>query len=292
MKPDQLSQTAAFIAIKFYGLTKDEPYRSLFDEATIEFYDKLVENLPAPLNRYHKLLDKKWLRPFFQWSEELLLPGDLMHILMRKYYISKMVDELKEEYTQLVVLGAGFDHLATKCASEGIQCLEIETPYMAQLKRELLANQDAVHNKLSIQEGYFLKQRLIDILESSDINPHQKTIVVAEGFFDYLPEAEAKNILCDISDFSKNDVTLISTAFVLEELNLFHRFVFKAGVRIVGETLLLDHSLKDFRELLNSTGFEVIQTLSGNHIKKETLEPNSISLPILTGFYLLQSKFS
>lgn len=290
MKPDQISQTAAFIAIKFYGLTKDEPYRSLFDAETIAFYEQLVEDLPAPLNRYHKLLDKKWLRPLFRWSEELLLPGDLMHILMRKYYIRNMVDELKEEYQQLMVLGAGFDHLSAQCSAEGIKCLEIDTPHMAELKKKLLAKQGALNPNISIQEGYFLDQSLLEVLNHSDINPQEKTIVLTEGFFDYLPERKASEILTNISDFFKAPVHLISTTFALHELNRFYRFVFKTGVRMVGEKLLLNHSLQDFQQLLEHTGFEVQKTISGYQMKQEVMHAHGIALPILTGFYLVQSR--
>ncbi|MDZ7715519.1 MAG: class I SAM-dependent methyltransferase [Balneolaceae bacterium] len=290
MKPDQISQTAAFIAIKFYGLTKDEPYRSLFDNETIAFYDHLVKDLPAPLNRYHKLLNKKWLRPLFQWSEELLLPGDLMHILMRKYYISTMVDKLKGEYLQLVVLGAGFDHLSARCSAEGMTCLEIDTPHMAVLKKKLLAKQNALNENISIQEGYFLEQNLMDVLNGSNITPHKKTIILAEGFFDYLPEMKASEILTHISDFFEGEVHLISTAFALQEFNAFHRFVFKTGVRMVGETLLLNHSLGDFEQLLENTGFEVQGIISGNQMQQEVMRPNGITLPILTGFYLVQGR--
>ncbi|MDZ7694339.1 MAG: hypothetical protein U5K69_24990 [Balneolaceae bacterium] len=97
MKANQLSQTAAFIAIKFYRLTRMPPFRSCFDGQVIDFYDEMVEFLPAPLNWYHAALQKSWIRTFFLHSEELLLPGDLMHIICRKYFIGRSVNDLLAE---------------------------------------------------------------------------------------------------------------------------------------------------------------------------------------------------
>lgn len=292
MKPNQLSQTAAFIAIKFYGLTKDEPYRRLFDEQTIAFYDKLVKGLPAPLNKYHKMLDKKWLRSFFQWSEELLLPGDLMHILMRKYYITKMIESLKNEYSQMLVLGSGFDHLGAIYSAKGLCCLEVDAPYMARLKANFL-NKHEYHNKdLYIESAHLITEPLAALLKKQpDFSPSKKTIVIAEGFFDYMPHKQVRQVLTDVIDFFEANVSLISTAFALEELPAFRRFVFKSGVRMVGETLLLDHSLKDFTELLKDQQFNIKSTISGKLMKEKTLEPEKISLPILDGFYLIHSHF-
>ena len=75
MKPNQLSNTAAFIAIKFYGLTRDETFRGLFDKDVIRYYEQLVQSCPAPLSWYHTGLKQPALRHFFTFWEELLLPG-------------------------------------------------------------------------------------------------------------------------------------------------------------------------------------------------------------------------
>lgn len=84
MKANQLSKTAAFVAIKFYGLTRIEKFRSLFDDSVVNFYDRIVQTLPGPLSYYHSWLKYSGIRKLFIGAEELLLPGDLLHIIARK----------------------------------------------------------------------------------------------------------------------------------------------------------------------------------------------------------------
>lgn len=293
MKPDQLSQTAAFIAIKFYGLTLSEPYRSLFDEPTIRFYDRMVAGLPSPLNKYHSWLQKKWIRKFFIFSEELLLPGDLMHILMRKYCISKIMEELiSKGYDQLIVLGAGFDHLATKYSARGMPSFEIDVPRMAHLKQNFANVYSYDNNKLNICSAYFSRDSFLNILTGiAGIDSQRKTIIVAEGFFDYLVPGETQAILEEMTAFFDNTVTLISTAFSLNELSRFRALVFKAGVRIVGEQLKLHYSLAEFSRVLAENGFTIHESISADFMKRKILNPRDIGLPVLPGFYLLKAGY-
>ncbi|MDX1585285.1 MAG: hypothetical protein R3222_01020, partial [Balneolaceae bacterium] len=124
MRSSRISKTAAFVAIKIYGLTLMEPYRKLYDDEIIEFYSRLVNQLPLPLRRYHSLLTKKWFRSASIFLEESLLPGDLMHILMRKHYLSSVIDCcIHKNYSQIVVLGAGFDHIGAIYSKNGVRCI-------------------------------------------------------------------------------------------------------------------------------------------------------------------------
>lgn len=293
MKAEQLSQTAAFIALKFYGLTKDEPFRSFFDEETIRFYERLVSELPKPLKSYHLILKKKWMRKFFIRSEELLLPGDLMHILMRKYYIERMINELKGTgIEQLLVLGAGFDHLAALHSRNGFICFELDMPCMARLKREFLDKYGYSNNFLEVIEAQFGKQNLSQIIgRTAGIDPDRETAVVAEGFFDYLDPDESSQILEDIGSGFRHPPVCISTVFSLDELSSLRSLVFSAGVRMVGEKLKLHQNLAEFISLFEDTGFIIERTISGEQMKKEKLDPEGVSLPVLPGFYLVRAKY-
>lgn len=290
MKPDQLSQTAAFIAIKFYGLTNMEPYRSLFHEATVEFYDRLVTELPSPLNRYHRLLKSPWLRKFFIFSEELLLPGDLMHILMRKRYIGNMVERLvKEGYEQLVVLGSGFDHLAVKHSRQGILSFEIDAPGMADLKGDFIGKYNYCNTGLQVIPAYFSRDTLGTILARHiDIDANKKTIIVAEGFFDYLTPRQSETLLKDLATYFNRNISLISTVFSLTELSLLRSWVFQLGVWMVGEKLKLHQTYSEFSKMLGDYNFEVVQHIDTEDMQIELAKKN-IALPILPGFHLVQA---
>lgn len=291
MKPNQLSQTAAFIAIKFYGLTLKPPFRSLFDKPIITFYDQLVSTLPAPLGTYHSALKKDWLRSFFMKAEEWLLPGDLMHILMRKYYIQKMVRRLaKEGYSQLIVLGAGFDHLSALWSQKGLHSYEMDSPRMAGLKQAFVKQYGYENDRLHIYPINFGEQALHSYLTSiPGLSPDKKTVVLAEGFFDYLPKTEVRKLLTAIHSFYSKDLALISTIFALDELNIFHRSVFRAGVQMVGEKLQLHYSAGEFRELLEDLGYTLAISHSNTEMRQQQLKPRNISMPVLNGFYVIMA---
>lgn len=291
MNPEQLSQTAAFIAIKFYGLTRSQPYRSLFDEETILFYERLVSELPAPLNRYHGILQKPWLRKFFIFSEELLLPGDLMHILMRKWYIGKMAERLFENgYEQLLVLGSGFDHLALKYSLRGIPAFEIDAPHMSALKKDFLHKYDYANKQLHILPAHVSKDSPYNLISQvQELDPQRKTIVVAEGFFDYITPENTGYLLRELGSHFQQ-VALISTVFALNELNIFRAWIFKTGVWMVGEQLKLHLSKEDFSSMLKNYDFHIKEHITAHEMEHRLMEHENISHPVLRGFHLLEAE--
>lgn len=292
MKSDQISQTAAFIAIKFYGLTRQEPFRSLFEEEVVEFYDRLVHSLPSPLNSYHSLLSYPWIRALFTVSEELLLPGDLMHVILRKYYIQRQAAQLLDgPCEQLLVLGAGFDHLAAYHAARDIPSMELDTPRMAGLKQQFAERWGYDHPLLSFCEINFSNDSVAGRLHySGSLSADRPTMVIAEGLFDYLPNDRADELLRELRSVFTGSLRMISTVFALEELSAFRRWVFTTGVRMVGESIELDYSLKDYRQWLASHGFSVDTVINGQTMRSELLAPHHITRPILPGFYILSAR--
>ena len=289
MKPDQLSQTAAFVAIKFYGLSRIPRFQSLFDASVIDFYDRLVRSLPAPFCYYHYWLRLGWVRRLYMWSEELLLPGDLLHVVGRKWHLQQMTQQLVDEgYEQLVVLGGGFDHLGYYYSQQGLQCTEIDAPHMARLKQRFLTEEYPSASKPHITGQLLPHDNLAQLLQnSSSIHPQKKTMVVAEGFFDYLKPATVDQILQHIDDYFSHRPALLSTHFALDELPWFYRTVFKNSVRLVNEQLELHASMPQFERMLAKHGWDITQRLDSQQIRNTMQRRSGTNLPMLGGFYLL-----
>lgn len=289
MKQDQLSQTAAFIAIKLYGLTQSEPYRSLFDEETILFYDRIVNELPVPLNWYHRALKNSSLRKLTIFGEELLLPGDLMHIVVRKWQLQKLVEEyMKEGYQQLLVLGSGFDHLAARYSSQGVRCFEVDAPAMMQRKRQFLEKYGYTNDHLHLHSFFVSDQQPLDLLpDHPPLDPDVKTLIVCEGFFDYLSPRQTGQQLDMLNSYFNNTTTLISTVFSLEELPVFRAWVFKSSVWMVGESLKMDKNLQEITELFQDCGFKTVRKLTNKQLDDLLRAEVDNKLPLLEGFHLL-----
>lgn len=291
MRSNQLSQSAAFIAIKFYGLTREEQFRTLFDPSVMAFYEKTVRSLPVPLRYYHYWLRFRPVRSFCIAAEELFLPGDLMHILARKWYMGQMVDELiSDGYEQILVLGAGFDHLGLRYARQGIPSLELDTPRMTQLKRQILEQHYPGNPHPDIMPLMLPHHPLSDLLQQEQpLSPEKKTIIIAEGFFDYLQKQAVGELLSALRHYFTSPA-LLTTHFALNELSPFHRLIFRTSLRVVGEKPELGVSMETFLDLLHTNDFRIQKKLGPREISHDLLSSINTDLPLLEGFYLFSAR--
>jgi len=289
----KISYTAAYIVVKFYGLTKNPKIASEFDSFVLDFYKKMVGFLPSHLSWYQNSLNSPFLRKLFIWSEELLLPGDLMHIICRKYYMTKLVDQaLNNGIEQVVSMGAGFDHLTAYSASKSIYSFELDLEWMIESKQVFLEENGYSNEFLKTIPTDFMKNRLPDVLKNQvTFDPKKKTLFIGEGFFDYLSLKTTNEILQDIKSLNSQN-QLLTTFFSLDELNWFHRFSFTSGVSLVGESLKLPLNRTEFINLLSDFGFSVSKEISHKEMKSDLVESMGIKLPVLKGFYILDSKFN
>lgn len=288
----KISYTAAYIVVKFYGLTKDPKIASKFDPFVLKFYKNMVGFLPRHLSWYQNSLNSYFLRRLFIWSEELLLPGDLMHIICRKYYMTNMIDEaLNNGIEQVVSMGAGFDHLASYSSSKGVPSFELDLDWMIENKRSFLDEYGYANELLSTIPVDFLKQRLAEVLTTQkSFDSDKKTLFIGEGFLDYLPVETTKEILQNIKSLNAEN-QLLTTFFSLDELNWFHRFSFTSGVSLVGESLKLPLNRSEFISLLSDFGFSITKEISHTEMKSDLVESMAIKLPVLNGFYVISLKF-
>lgn len=284
----KISHTAAYIVVKFYGLTKDPRLKALFPPFITDFYEKMVGFLPKHLSWYQNSLDSSFLRRLFIWSEEILLPGDLMHIVSRKYYMTQEVERaISEGYKQIVVLGAGFDHLGAYVAEQGVPVFELDVDVMYEQKKQFLDGHGYSTGHHHLAPVDVNKMSIKEILKGdSHFDRSLKTLFVAEGFFDYLSLKPSERILEDIRALNKRN-KLLTTFFSLDELNLFHRFVFTSGVTLVGESLKFKLEKDEFVDFLEELNYTLENEIRHEQIRDDLLRPHNIRLPVLKGFYIL-----
>ena len=285
----KISKTAAFIAVKLYGLTRKKEVAAHFDPFVIEFYEKLVQALPKTMSWYYHSLTKPLWRRFFIFSEDALLPGDLMHILCRKYYVQQLIDEaLEEGFEQIVNLGSGFDHLGAMLSSKGIPVFELDKPDMIQEKQKFIENNGYSNKKLNFVECDVNKTRMGEALKAHpNFYSQKKTLFVAEGFFDYLALLPSEHLLEDLKSLNYKN-RLVSTFFSLDELNLLHETVFRSGVTMVGESLQFKITRDEFVDLLKELGFELLTEITHKQMKEDLVKKTGMKLPVLKGFYMFE----
>jgi methyltransferase (TIGR00027 family) len=284
-----ISHTAAYIAVKLYGLTRKSAFAEKFDPFILNYYEKLVSALPPHLRWYRKALRSPAMRSFFILSEELLLPGDLMHILCRKYYVGKQVQALLDEgFEQIVNLGAGFDHLGAYHSQQEIPVFELDRASMIAEKKSFLEQQSFSNNNLHLVSCDFEQQRAGEVLKSLEaFDPKKKTVFVAEGLFDYLDLLPSENLIEDILSMNRKN-KLVTTFFSIDQLNYFHRSVFKGGVALVGESLKFKITRDEFVELLEELGLILEEEFDRAYMKQDFMKEIGTNLPVMKGFYVQQ----
>lgn len=286
----KISQTAAFVAVKLYGLTLREPYKSQFPEEVRDFYKAITRQLPKHLSWYHTALEKEIWRKFFIWSEELLLPGDLLHIVSRKFYMTRLLDKaIQEGYQQAVILGSGFDHLGYYASQKGILALEMDVIQMIHAKKTYMSKAGLGNDKLLFESIDVQKESLVNVIKNRELLDLDKpTLFITEGFFDYLDLETSEDVLNEIKELIPK-ARLLTTFFSLDELNPFHRFMFTSGVSLVGERLKLPLNKSEFLDLLGECDYKVENTISYSQMEEDFVRPMGVDLPVLDGFYVIQA---
>lgn len=303
MNEDTLDATAVFIAIKCYGLTRESLYREMLPEQVVSFYEELVHALPPPYDRYLRWLKRPGVRRLAARVDELLLKGDLMHVLLRKKVLTGQVERLADQgCRQLIVLGAGVDHLSWYGTGLGLQTIEFDRPPMAAFKKRFLENLEAparTPSSLSrenipgpeILAGDVEYGSLVELLEESGTyQPDLETIVVAEGFFDYLEPSTVKQLLAGLSREHRAPIHLLSTVFDLSQLSMPQRLAFRGGVRLARQRLKLNLDVGGFRNLLLEAGWETVRVWDREEMRSAHLSPHGISAPLLRGFHILHAR--
>ena len=284
---DGISHTAAFIAIKFYGLLQMEDYAPKFGREVHCFYNRLLKELPGWLSTFHHLLQDDQLRSCLYRLNQCLLPGDLMHILCRKRLFQDVAEQLGERgYSRSIILGGGLDHLGLRLAQGGIKVLELDLEPMADLKRSFLQKYYPGLEGLKLESLKLPSPHLPGLLENH-LQPgsDDKTAVFAAGFFDYLTPRDSEQVLRSLYGLTGKDTVVITTIFDLEKLKPLHRFSFEMGVRLAGERLRLYRSRRGVVRMLERTGFETESLTSW----KEMSAICDVD-PVMAGFYVLRAR--
>ncbi|MBO6794978.1 MAG: class I SAM-dependent methyltransferase [Balneolaceae bacterium] len=283
----KISHTAAFIAVKLYGLTRKPAFAAKFDPFILNFYQNIVQSLPSYLRWYGTALKSSFIRSLFILSEELFLPGDLMHILCRKYFVGKEVRELIDSgFEQIVNLGAGFDHLGAYYSQKGIPVFELDRQSMIGEKNGFLNQHEYLNANLHFVACDLEFERSGEALRAHpEFDPKKKTVFIAEGLFDYLDLLPSERVVEDILSMNAKN-KLVTTFFSIDELNYLYRAVFRGGIAMVGETLKFKITRDEFVELLEELGLELEVQIDHQQMKKEFVEKSSSKLPVMKGFYV------
>ncbi len=196
MNADRPSSTSLLIARALLLADATPEWRPLLVGETAVLTRRLL-NAAEPAAWFELALRHPFLRRFPFAMESLLLPGILLHYLVRKRLLDALAHEaLDAGCRQVVVLGAGLDTLAWRLPAARV-CFEMDHPATQAIKRRaggpgpVLIAADLLH--ASVAELLRAQAQFV---------PDQPTLYVAEGLLMYLPPARVAELFREIAALS------------------------------------------------------------------------------------------
>jgi O-methyltransferase involved in polyketide biosynthesis len=254
-----ISKTALAISLKFNALRKQQHIQHLIPYEIHQYYESVIfwHSNSGFFSPIKDLFINTLLR-----IDEMLLPGDLHHIIFRKLSVYTLTKAYlkRNPNGQIVVLGSGFDHLAWIFANQH-PCFELDVLPVIRQKQAMIKQKK---ERLYFIEWDANNDRLIETLNSCKLyNSQIPTLFITEGLIDYLDRNVIRNLAASIKTLNPKNEWL-STHFDREQLAFNHRISFELGVRLAGEKLTKNVDTTEFAKLCSSKSFHIKHKIYSN----------------------------
>jgi methyltransferase (TIGR00027 family) len=292
MKEDKPSATAYLIARSTFFLSRDPLLGQLVPERSAELSRSFVHTrsrFPRLLNAF---VNAKPLRPLVMALERATIPGIKLHYALRKRYLEEIAREaLLAGFSQVVVIGAGFDTLALRLHEDFTETkfFEIDHPATQRVKKRVVENRhEAGRNLQFISLDLAHGSLETTLLASKNYQPQTDTLFVAEGLLMYLAPAEIDLLLQFIGSHSGKQSRF---AFTFMETQSDGRIGFRkssravdAWLRLRGESFKWGSSRERIGDYLAARGFRVRDVITSETLRAKYLSAEQFKhLPLADG---------
>ena len=207
MRNNTPSATAILILKSIVFLSFDSRLKHLVPEEVGKTSTQFFETRTLHQKGFVKISRRRWFRQTIWFVEHLLLPGIILHYVLRKRYIEEAVLNMlnKGEVSQVVILAAGFDSLACRMSKKfpEVNFIEVDHPATQNIKREVLKEIGLETSNVSFLSVDFFNEKLEDkLLSMRNFNPQQNILFIAEGITMYLDEPQIEQLFGFISKAS------------------------------------------------------------------------------------------
>ena len=281
MRKNESSSTALLIAQSTYFLSLDPRLGRFVPSLSANASRWFVEDHTRRPGLFRSLCRRQPLRYLLTLLERLTLPGIQLHYALRKRAIDDVVREsIAAGFTQIVVLGAGFDTLALRMSVEfpDVKCIELDHPATQRLKMQSLTTRGRGEKVRFVAVD--LSTQSLDVLTASGLAVEaEPTLFIAEGLFMYMDEARVKAILGSMTE----KFPTVRCVFTCMELDRdgqlrFHNSskAVDAWLRLKNEPFLWGSSRDALSQSLAECGFQVDELISHDELHERFLCGNGL----------------
>ena len=196
MRKARPSKTARKVALNILTLGAKRGMEEILPPGIVEATATLlVESgaVGATTARWSRSRKMVWVYMAFDW----MMPGQFEAFAHRKAFCERQVREgIAAGARQILVLGAGYDTLAWRLASEfaGVDFFEIDHPATARLKAKGIEAMGSRPNLHLIAEDLGQHKMSAVLTANDDWDLNASTIFIAEGLLQYLPPSAVMDL--------------------------------------------------------------------------------------------------
>ncbi|MAJ46618.1 MAG: hypothetical protein CBC35_04875 [Planctomycetes bacterium TMED75] len=214
MKSDRPSSTARFVSNGIYWVSQHPRFSCEVPDSLASWTTKLTRCLMHSSLIPGTVLARRYLLFKASLMQACSVPGIYLHQVLRKRSIEKLAHEsIASGINQVVVLGAGYDTLSLRLASQYPECalIEIDHPATQKAKRALLAQAGLHHDSCAYFPVDLSDQSLESVLcECPEYDSLRSTLFIIEGVTMYLDEKSVRSLLSCVAAQAKGSVLLFT----------------------------------------------------------------------------------
>ena len=201
MKQGRISQTALKVALGLITLSVKDDWSQRLPPDLVEITERLLLASGSPgygpgLMRMSK---QRWMIRVYQFQDRMM-PGQWEGFGHRKVFMNQQVEAAIEQGArQVLVLGAGFDTLCLRLAPKypEVRFVEIDHPSTSVAKARGIENVGQPENMIQIAADLGERSLPKVLSEDGHWDASQRSVIVAEGLFQYLTDEEVRGLLTD-----------------------------------------------------------------------------------------------
>jgi len=177
---------------------------SFYPEEDRLFNDKIAYKLLPPLWKFFVWIMKiSFLREMIYKIRNKQMPGVIANLIYRTRYIDDLlIENLKQDIEQVLILGSGFDTRPYRFKSEKVIYFEVDHPDTMKIKKERIKKHlDKQNYNVEFITVDFEKDNLSEKIDKSSFDKNKKTLVIWEGVTQYINAEAVDNVFDFISTF-------------------------------------------------------------------------------------------
>jgi methyltransferase (TIGR00027 family) len=284
LKKKQSSASAAGVAL-LRAIESEKP------ESVRICYDPYAEAM-IPGGIAFKL--SKWI--ITSGLYDRLAPGAVAFVAVRERYIDDYLKScLKEGFTQIVILGAGFDTRSYRIAEmKNSRVFEVDQSATQEVKLERLKKViDPLPANVSFVSVDFNTQELSDCLQKAGYDEKIKTLFIWQGVTYFLTGKGVDSTLGFIASHSGSGSAVIFDYFynhILRDPNRADAKRLRSAARISGEEYTFGIDQGQTEIFLNQRGFKEICDKSLNDLKADYFKGANASRVVPEGIAIVSAR--